>query len=633
MYCCLSRKEADLAGTDATGGSAMAEDRSVTEGQEGNGGLEGSSAAQDEAVAGQQPVKEDQAAADKPMKSTKSILQKAKEREEELKRVYFGILCVDEGSWPEEVKVVDSDAGVMRWARCKGVTRETLVSQELDEAACKAICDCYKVLSDLNGSVLSGVSADMGQLWLKHQRAVRRIIGNDTPVYLSPIVQLPMISACFKSFENTLLVTWDPKSESEEMKKNFVKDSQLEVADVERLEILGINADDPKWTSFMNWSATEEEHRELGVRLCSLIEERVQEFNAGSKKDHLIKAVILTASLSSMSVYVRNNLSMPVFDVSTLLRFFKSGRAASYYNDVSVLARLQQKMRPSKDSDAVSRKATEKLGLIQLDYSFPSTFGDLEFPGTFGFKTIAEVVKGGLYFELAQAGSFEPAILEEMQNVIQDLEAQGVMGLTGNCGFMMHYQCFARHVAKVPVFMSSLIQASTLAAAINPEERVLILTANSESLAPGKDKLLRDSGINVSDSDRFVILGLQTLDGFDAVANAERVDTIRVQNALSKFIPEVIEQENAKPGLGRIAMILMECTELPHFADGLRQVTGLPVFDAVTLVNYFYIATASKNWNTKVYTPHNVAFWNKSFKKSGTKVDFASIAKEASGKA
>jgi len=33
--------------------------------------------------------------------------------------------------------------------------------------------------------------------------------------------------------------------------------------------------------------------------------------------------------------------------------------------------------------------------------------------------------------------------------------------------------------------------------------------------------------------------------------------------------------------------ILLECTELPHYADALRAATGLPVFDAITAVDYF----------------------------------------------
>jgi len=547
------------------------------------------------------------------------ILDKAVARLDVLNKVCFGILCVDEGEWPEDVRTTDSAAGLTVWARCKGITQETLKAPTLDTAACEAISDGYRLLAEAAGSAgISGVCSDLGQLWLKHHRVVRQIIGQDIPVYLSPIVQLPMISASFKSFEMTLLVTWDPLSESQDMKKHFVEESNLETSDMERLMVLGVDKADETWKAFMNWSTTAEQNQDLSERLCTIVRSRISKTNTEGKKDKLIKAIILTARLGIFSDALREASGMPVFDETTLLKFFKAGSAPSYYNDASVLSRLNCKMRPHKASEKACKADDRKLGLIKLDYSFPSTFGDMEHPGTFGFKIREKVVKD-LFFDVAQGGSFEPAILENMTNVIKELEAEGVMGFTGNCGFMMHYQCFARHVATVPVFMSSLIQAATLAAAIDPAERVLILTANDETLKPGKDKLLQDSGIKVTDSSRFVILGLQNVDGFEAVANGEKVDTIKVQNALSKMIPEFIEKENSPNGLGKIGMILMECTELPHFADSLRQLTKLPVFDCVTLVNYFYDATASKNWNTKTYTPHNAGYWNTNYTESGYK--------------
>ena len=34
-------------------------------------------------------------------------------------------------------------------------------------------------------------------------------------------------------------------------------------------------------------------------------------------------------------------------------------------------------------------------------------------------------------------------------------------------------------------------------------------------------------------------------------------------------------------------MILLECTELPHYAARLRRVSGLPALDLVTCANFF----------------------------------------------
>jgi hypothetical protein len=36
----------------------------------------------------------------------------------------------------------------------------------------------------------------------------------------------------------------------------------------------------------------------------------------------------------------------------------------------------------------------------------------------------------------------------------------------------------------------------------------------------------------------------------------------------------------------KIGAFVLECTDLPPFAQRIREVTGKPVFDFVTLVNY-----------------------------------------------
>ena len=36
--------------------------------------------------------------------------------------------------------------------------------------------------------------------------------------------------------------------------------------------------------------------------------------------------------------------------------------------------------------------------------------------------------------------------------------------------------------------------------------------------------------------------------------------------------------------------VLLECTELPPYADAIREATGLAVFDAITLVDFYHSA-------------------------------------------
>ena len=488
------------------------------------------------------------------------------------------------------------------------------MAHDLDSEALQSIRDCFERLLAVAESI-TGVTADFGNLWLKHHSAVRKVI-SERPVYLTPIIQLPMISASFKSREQTLLVTWGSQEQVETLKPTFCSDSNI-VMDLDRLEILGVDVSlDTRWGRYLNFETDEEEDQALGMVLLQMIQDRISEINVEDKKDMLIKSIIVTTRLSMFSNLLREATGLPVFNEVTMLNLFSSASSLSHFNDAKVLCRLSDKLDRSPPKSPKGSQGGCKLGLLQLEYEYPPAFGDVDHPGTFGFKTCPRIVKG-LTFEKAQEGSFDQAILEQMGSEIKNLEKEGVVGITGNCGFMMYYQCFARHVAEVPVFMSALIQAATMAAAMEPAERVLILTANAATLQPGKDKLLLESGIQVTNSEKFVIRGCEKLAGFDAVANAERVDTIRVQNAISSYVLEILKEENSREDHGAIKMVLLECTELPHYADELRRITNLPVFDAVTCVNYFFHATATQNWNNKTFTPHNPSFWASNFDAEG----------------
>merc|ERR1711871_117764 len=91
----------------------------------------------------------------------------------------------------------------------------------------------------------------------------------------------------------------------------------------------------------------------------------------------------------------------------------------------------------------------------------------------------------------------------------------------------MAFQPVARQVASVPVFMSSMVQCPMVSLAFDKYDKVLILTANSETLKPQKEVLLSHCGFDVDD-DRFIIGGCQDVRGFDAVEKGERVDVEKV---------------------------------------------------------------------------------------------------------
>ncbi|CAK8990690.1 unnamed protein product [Durusdinium trenchii] len=241
---------------------------------------------------------------------------------------------------------------------------------------------------------------------------------------------------------------------------------------------------------------------------------------------------------------------------------------------------LLNAMRKQENKSAIVKHPS--LGVVRLDYDYPPAPGDSDCPGSFGYDVFYRCVPG-LTFEMCQSGAFTEMVERRFADAIKHLEARGVSAITGDCGFMMAFQVLARKIAKKPIFMSSMVQCPIIAASLDPDDDVLILTANDKSLKPQKEILLTSCGFDVT-QDRFHIHGCQDVPGFEAVALGQKVPLETVQPGIVKLVQEILEQ---KP---QIRAILLECTELPPYADALRYFTGLPVWDAITAADFYVTA-------------------------------------------
>jgi hypothetical protein len=240
---------------------------------------------------------------------------------------------------------------------------------------------------------------------------------------------------------------------------------------------------------------------------------------------------------------------------------------------------LMKANKGGKGKGEKKQKVNPALGVVRLDYNYPPAAGDIDSPASFGYDVYYRVCPG-LTFEMAQNGRFTEEVERNFAEAIKYLEARGVCAMTGDCGFMMAFQVKARQIATKPIFMSSMVQCPIIAAAFDPGDQILVLTANGNSLRPQKEVLMNSCGFDVNE-DRFVIVGCQDVPGFDAVAKGEAVPLEVVQPGIVKKVKATIK---AKPA---IRAILMECTELPPYSDACRAATGLPVWDAITGADFY----------------------------------------------
>ena len=129
----------------------------------------------------------------------------------------------------------------------------------------------------------------------------------------------------------------------------------------------------------------------------------------------------------------------------------------------------------------------------------------------------------------------------------------------------------------VPVFSSALLQVPMVCNMIGADKTVGIITANKESLTR---QHLSECG--VTDEMNYVVKGLEDYHEWSKIFT----------NPNEKFNMEVVKNEildaaknlyESNPELGAI---VLECTDLPPFADFIREETGLPVFDFNSLAVY-----------------------------------------------
>merc|ERR1711879_671016 len=80
---------------------------------------------------------------------------------------------------------------------------------------------------------------------------------------------------------------------------------------------------------------------------------------------------------------------------------------------------------------------------------------------------------------------------------------------------------------------------------------------------------------------RYIVVGCEDVDGFEAVALGHKVDVQKVTPGIVAKAQEVVRMYPT------LRAFMFECTELPPYSDAVRQATGLPVYDAITGCNSF----------------------------------------------
>lgn len=222
---------------------------------------------------------------------------------------------------------------------------------------------------------------------------------------------------------------------------------------------------------------------------------------------------------------------------------------------------------------AFTASSDAAIGIIMLDTTFPRIVGDVGNPATFPFPVRYKVVQGA---------SPQRLVIEADQSLLQPfIEAghslidEGARAIATSCGFLALFHQELQQALPVPVFSSSLLQVHLTNSMLQQGQKTGIITARQTSLTTRHLKAI------AIDSYPLAIVGMDQAEEFTSVFihGKTTMDRQKCAQEMEQAAATLLEKY---PNVGAI---VLECTNMGPYSKAIRKLTGLPVYDVVTMIN------------------------------------------------
>jgi len=222
------------------------------------------------------------------------------------------------------------------------------------------------------------------------------------------------------------------------------------------------------------------------------------------------------------------------------------------------------------------------IGILMLNAKFPRIPGEMGNASTWDFPVLYKVVKSASPKKVVTEN--DPNLLEPFINAAKELEAEGVSAITTNCGFLAMFQKEMNEAVNIPLFSSTLMMVPLVYSMIRADQKVGIMTVNKTTLS---DKIIDGAGCTGIPK---VIVGMEDEEEFTNMILEDRLqmDVGKCREEHANVAKRLVAEN---PDVGAI---VLECTNMPPYSPVIQQVTGLPVFDIVTYVNFMQHALVKK---------------------------------------
>ena len=217
------------------------------------------------------------------------------------------------------------------------------------------------------------------------------------------------------------------------------------------------------------------------------------------------------------------------------------------------------------------------VGIVYIDeVNYPMVPGNVNNGFTYRFPVMLKPVPD-LDPEMLFAN--DPSIGQKVIGLAQEMiERDGIRVLSSGCGFFGNYQKEVADALDIPVGLSPMIMVPWIQTLLKSSQKIGVLSANGEAIEHNEN-LFRQCGIQNTDS--MIFKGLRYEPHFSAIPQQRGFfDNNGVRDDVVKKALEILEENE------NVGAILLECSDMPPYANAVQMATGLPVFDFITLINF-----------------------------------------------
>ena len=216
----------------------------------------------------------------------------------------------------------------------------------------------------------------------------------------------------------------------------------------------------------------------------------------------------------------------------------------------------------------------EVAGILMIDSVIPRIPGDPGHAATFSFPVRYGVIKDFPFEDLVD---IRRRNIDRVIRTAIELQTEGVNFIAADCGLFSPFQREIADALSIPFIGSSLNLIPLIAGFLPSRQKIGLITGDTRLL---KSRHLEAAG---ADTERLVIRGMENSEEFQKVVinRGRKLDPDAMQAGVLTAVDDLFRSGES------IGAVVLECTNLITFRSDIQQQFKVPVFDLVSLIEFF----------------------------------------------